>query len=63
MWERLNTGKVKREKVWSGKFWFGKGWFDDALHAPVLQFGLIYSRSHCSPMTTLLQVEDRTSRL
>ena len=40
MWERLNAGKVKREKALSGKVLIGESWFDDAVHDPLRVFGV-----------------------
>ena len=38
MWERLDTGEVKRKKALSGKVLIGESWFDDAVHDPLQSF-------------------------
>ena len=40
MWERLNVGKVKREKALSGKVLIGESWFDDTVHDPLRVLGV-----------------------
>ena len=40
MWERLNAGKVKREKALSRKVLIGESWFDNAVHDPLRVFGV-----------------------
>ena len=40
MWERLNAGKVKREKALSGKVLTGESWFDDTVHDPLRVIGV-----------------------
>ena len=40
MWERLDTGEVKRKKALSGKVLIGESWFDYAVHDPLRVFGV-----------------------
>ena len=43
----VKIGKKVGSSKWESSIW--KGWCDNALHDPLQNFGLTYSRLHCSP--------------